>query len=148
MTKQQEHERHLKTLQHDEHKKKLQRMVLFIGGGAAVVIALGVGWYFGVKKPEDERRAAEVAAAQVKQEEEVKKLQKQLEDQQAKVGELMQQLASTQDEKTRAELRAKIADAQRQQQGLVRQVAAPKSGGDKPKPPCNCQPGDPLCSCL
>jgi colicin import membrane protein len=148
MSKQQEHERQLSALHHDEHKKKLQRQVLFIGGGAAIVIAVGVGWYFGVKQPADERRAAEVAAAQVQREEEVKKLQKQLEDQQAKVGELMQQLASTQDEKTRAELKAKLADAQRQQQAFVRQVTAPKPAGDKPKPPCNCQPGDPLCSCL
>jgi colicin import membrane protein len=150
MTKQQEHERQLSALKHDEHKKKLQRMVMFIGGGAAIVIALGLGWYFGVKKPEDEKRAAEVVAQQLQRDEEVKRLTKQLEDQQTKVGELMQQLASAQDDKTRAELKQKLAEAQKQQQGLVQRAAGggPRPAGDKPKPPCNCQPGDPLCSCL
>jgi colicin import membrane protein len=152
MTQQQEHERQLSALKHDEHKKKLQRNLMLTGAGAFLVIGLGVGWYLGIKKPADERERAALAAAQLQRDEEVKRLTKQLEDQQTKVGELMQQLASAQDDKTRAELKQKLAEAQRAQQGLVQRAAGggprPASGGDKPKPPCNCQPGDPLCSCL
>jgi colicin import membrane protein len=152
MTKQQEHERQLTALTQDKHKKKLQRNLMLTGGGAVLVIALGVGWFFGVKKPADEKREAEMVAAQVAHDEEVKRLTKALEDQQAKVGSLLQDLASAKDENTRSELRAKLAEAQKQQQGLVQRAAGggprPSSGGDKPKPPCNCQPGDPLCSCL
>jgi colicin import membrane protein len=87
----------------------------------------------------------------VQQAEEAKKLQAQLAEQSQKVNDLLQQVASAQDDKTRAELKAKLADAQQKQADLVKRRAPSGGGGeDKPKPakPCNCQPGDPLCSCL
>jgi len=52
MSKQQEHERHLSTLHHDEHKKKLQRMVTFSVAGAAILLFGGLGLYFGKIEPE------------------------------------------------------------------------------------------------
>jgi colicin import membrane protein len=150
MTKQQEHERHLTSLQHDEHKKKLQRMVTFSIGGALILLVGFLGVYFGKIKPESEARDAAARAAILQQAEESKRLQRQLEEQTAKVNDLVAQLSSAQDDKTRAELKAKLAEAQKAQQGLARQASGGgKSGGDAPvKPKCNCQPGDPLCSCL
>jgi len=152
MSKQQEHERHLSTLHHDEHKKKLQRMVTFSVAGAAILLFGGLGLYFGKIKPEAEARDAASRAAIMLQAEQAQKLQRQLDEQTTKVNDLVAQLSSAQDDKTRAELKAKLADAQKAQQGLARAAAGggSKGGGDSPAPKkaCNCQPGDPLCSCL
>jgi colicin import membrane protein len=151
MTKQQEHERHLTSLQHDEHKKKLQRMVTFSVAGAAILLFGFLGVYFGKIKPESEARDAAARAAILQQAEEAKRLQRQLDEQTSKVNDLVAQLSSAQDDKTRAELKAKLAEAQKAQQGLARAAAGggKAGGGDAPpKKACNCQPGDPLCSCL
>src|SRR6185436_11249869 len=108
--------------------------------------------YFGKIKPDAEAREAATRAALVQQAEEAKKLQAQLAEQSQKVNDLMGQLGAAQDEKTRAELRQKIQDEQRKRDDLVRQKAPSKGGGGEAAPkaakPCNCQPGDPLCSCL
>ncbi len=151
MSKQQEHERHLSTLHHDEHKKKLQRMVTFSVAGAAILLFGGLGLYFGKIKPEAEARDAASRAAIMQQAEEAKRLQHQLEEQTTKVNDLLDKLSSAQDDKTRAELQAKLADARKAQQAAAKQAAGggAKGGGDAPaKKACNCQPGDPLCSCL
>jgi colicin import membrane protein len=67
----------------------------------------------------------------------------------------LSQLSSAQDDKTRAELKAKLAEAQKAQAGAASRASGggSKGGGggeEKPKPKkaCDCQPGDPLCSCL
>jgi colicin import membrane protein len=151
MTKQQEHERHLTSLQHDEHKKKLQRMVTFSIGGAAILLIGFLGIYFGKIKPENDAKEAATRAALMQQAEESRKLQAQLSEQTAKVNDLLQQVAAAQDDKTRAELKAKLAEAQKAQQNIARAAAgggAAKSDSPTPKKPCNCQAGDPLCSCL
>jgi colicin import membrane protein len=153
MSQQQEHERHLSTLHHDEHKKKLQRMVTFSVAGAAILLFGGLGLYFGKIKPESEAREAASRAAILQQAEEAKRLQHQLEEQTSKVNDLLDKLSSAQDDKTRAELQAKLADARKAQQAAAKQAAGGGSkgggSGDAPaKKACNCQPGDPLCSCL
>ncbi|HKQ68124.1 MAG TPA: hypothetical protein VJT73_02230 [Polyangiaceae bacterium] len=152
MTKQQEHERHLTSLKQDEHKKKLQRMVGISVGAAAILLIGGVGFYLGKIKPEAEARdrAAQVALEQ--RAEETKRLQQALEASTQKVNDLVAQLSSAQDEKTRAELKAKLAEEQKKQQAFAQRAggggspAKPASEGSKK--PCNCQPGDPLCSCF
>jgi len=55
MTQQQAHQLQLSTLQHDEHKKKLQRMVTFGGLGAAVILIGGI--FFFVSKSARENPA-------------------------------------------------------------------------------------------
>jgi colicin import membrane protein len=152
MSQQQAHQLQLSTLQHDEHKKKLQRMVTFSVSGGAILLIGGLFLYFGKIKPESDAREAATRAALVQQAEESKKLQAQLTEQSRQVNDLMGQLGAAQDDKTRAELKAKLAEAQQRQQDLVkRRAPAPGGGGEsapKPAKPCNCQPGDPLCSCL
>jgi colicin import membrane protein len=151
MSKQQAHQLQLSSLQHDEHKKKLQRMVTFSIGGGALLLIGGLFLYFGKIKPENDAREAAARAAFVQQAEESKKLQAQLAEQSQKVNELLGQLSSAQDDKTRAELKAKLNEAQQNQQRLAKRAASSGGGGDtapKPAKPCNCQPGDPLCSCL
>ncbi len=151
MSKQQAHQLQLSTLQHDEHKKKLQRMVTFSLGGGAILLIGGLFLYFGKIKPENDAREAATRAALMQQAEESKKLQAQLSEQSQKVNDLLGQLASAQDDKTRAELKAKLNEAQQNQARLAKRAAGSGGGGDtapKPAKPCNCQPGDPLCSCL
>ena len=157
LSKQQEHERHITSLKQDEHKKKLQRNLMLAVGGGAIVVFGGLGLYFGKIRPEAEAREAQTRAALVAQAEETKRAQQQLADSTAKVNDLLSQLSSAQDDKTRAELKAKLAEAQKAQAGAASRAsgggrkASGGGGEDRPKPPkkeCNCQPGDPLCSCL
>jgi colicin import membrane protein len=152
MTQQQAHQLQMSTLQHDEHKKKLQRMVTFSVGGGTILLIGSLLLYFGKIKPDAEAREAATRAALVQQAEEAKKLQAQLTEQSQRVNDLMGQLEAAQDEKTRAELRRKIQEEQRKRDDLVRPRAPKASGGGEAPPkaakPCNCQPGDPLCSCL
>jgi colicin import membrane protein len=151
MTQQQAHQLQLSTLQHDEHKKKLQRMVTFSVGGGVILLIGALFLYFGKIKPDNDAREAAARAQLMQQAEESRKLQAQLAEQSQKVNDLLGQLASAQDDKTRAELKAKLVDAQQQQTRLAKKAASGGGAGEaasKPKPPCNCQPGDPLCSCL
>jgi colicin import membrane protein len=155
MSKQQEHERHITTLKSDEHKKKLQRNLMFAVSGGAILVIGGLGLYLGKIRPEAEARETATRAALFQQAEETKRAQQQLAETTTKVNDLLSQLSSAQDEKTRAELKAKLADAQRAQAGAAsRATSGPSKGGgggeEKPKPKkaCDCQPGDPLCSCL
>ncbi len=153
MSRQQEHQLQLAGFEHDEHKKKLQRVATFGVGGGAILLIGGLFLYFGKIKPESEARENATRQALVQQAEESKKLQKQLDEQMQRVNDLMGQLSTAQDDKTRAELQKKIADAQRAATNIQKRQHAPGGGGgddtpSKPKAPCNCQPGDPLCSCL
>jgi colicin import membrane protein len=153
LTKQQEHERHLTSLQHDDHKKKLQRMVTFSIAGAAIFIIGGLGIYLGKIKPDQEARERATQAALQAQQEEARRMQIELEKQTQKVNDLMAQLSQATSDAQRAEIKRQIEAEQRKAQAIRASTAArPSSGGGdapaKPKPPCNCQPGDPLCSCL
>lgn len=153
MAKQQEHERHLATLKHDDHKKKLQR-ALGIGGAVAVLLIGGIGFTLYQKSAQAERdRVAHEAALQA-QMEEGKKLQQQLADSTKKLNDLMAQYAAAQTEADRMKIQAQLDAAKQQQEALQRRtggggaVAAPGGGTAPPKAKCNCAPGDPLCSCF
>ena len=130
MSKQQEHERHLSTLQHDEHKKKLQRMVTFSIAGAAILLIGGLGLYFGKIKPRSEARDAARVRRSWQQAEEAEAVaaparRADAEGQRSRLA----QLSSAQDDKTRAELKAKLAEAQKAQQGPTRAAAGGGSNG-------------------
>ena len=61
--------------------------------------------------------------------------------------------ASAKTDAEKAAAAQRLADAQRQQAAVQRQIgamrAAPQPGGNpRPRPACTCQAGDPLCSCL
>ena len=116
MTKQQEHERTLSSLQHDEHKKKLQRMVTFsIGGG--VLLAGRRAWHLPWQDQAREARRAKprlACGAQSQQAEEAKpSCSASSKSRRKRSTTLMAQLSSAQDDKTRAELKAKLAEAQK-----------------------------------
>ena len=146
-----EHERHITSLKQDEHKKKLQRN-LTLPSPACHRRLRRSRPLLRQDPPGSPREATRAVIAQ--QQEETRRARQQLADSTAKVNELLSQLSSAQDDKTRAELKAKLAEAQRQQAGAASRASGggsrASSGEDKPKPKkeCNCQPGDPLCSCL
>jgi colicin import membrane protein len=58
----------------------------------------------------------------------------------ARLTQLKDQLAHTKDPTKIVQLQQELADAQSKLDALNRQLPS--------RPPCNCAPGDPLCSCL
>ncbi|MFO0758245.1 MAG: hypothetical protein U0359_17250 [Byssovorax sp.] len=147
---QQQHERSLAALKHDESKKKLRNML--IGGGIFVVLAgtaIGYAVVDNNRKAEAQRLALEAQAREAA--ENAKKLEQQQKEQQAKIDSLMTQLSSASDEATRLKLQQQIKAEQAAKEALSKPGAGGPAGPkpDKPaKPACKCTPGDPLCSCL
>jgi hypothetical protein len=136
-------------------KNRIRRLLTFkFGVGKHLMTfsvgfaALSLGLMFAKLKYDANAREEAARLALVQQAEEAKKLQAQVAEQSQKVNELRAQLASVQDDRTRAELSARLADAQKRAAGL--RVGAAAGGGPVLKSPktCNCQPGDPICSCL
>lgn len=85
--------------------------------------------------------AAVLLLAQRQKEEEQERLRKQLEEQNAKVDKLLQELAAAKDEAQRTALQKQLEELQEAQKRLKRGM------GGAPGKSCGCQPGDPLCVC-
>ncbi len=155
MASRQEHERQLHALSQDKHKKRLQ----------AIAIGLGVFFFIGavgggllIKRSYDEAQAAKAQAAA---------LQNQIDESNATEARLKAQLANAKDPTEYQALQAQLAAEESRNQQLQQQAqqgpakkpaytgggggggggAASKPAGGSGKP-CNCTPGDPLCSCL
>ncbi len=155
MTARQEHERQLHALSQDQGKKRLRMMVAGIG---VLLFAVAVGGGLMIKSATDKTREAEQRYEQLQAEKD------HLEEQERK---LKFDLENTQDPQKIADLQAQLAQAKDKMNSLQQQqnnaggaaphpVARPAGGGggggggktQGAKPPCNCTPGDPLCSCL
>jgi colicin import membrane protein len=155
MAAQQAHERNLAAIKQDESKKSLRKTL--IGIIAAVVVVGGLATFLVVKNYQDNQaRIAAQAEEQRQLADEKAKLQEQAKAAQAKIDGLLSQLSSAKDDATRLALQKQLQDEQQKQQDAL---SAKKTGGGGPrsgaaaspggsKPPCNCTPGDPLCSCL
>jgi colicin import membrane protein len=142
---QQEHERQLHAMSQDKGKKKLQWIA--IGSGVFLLIAI-VGGGFAIKTSLDRQQALET---------QLTSLNSSNDELQKKLGS-----ATTPEERQRleAELQANqeaiknLKDHPNTPPTAVRPVVRNTGGPSvKPatpgvKPPCNCTPGDPLCSCL
>lgn len=145
---QQEHERQLHAMSQDKGKKKL--LWAAIGSGVFLLIAL-IGGGVAIKNANDRQKALE---------DQLMSLNSSNEDLQKKLGS-----ATTPEERRalEAELQANqeaiknlkdhpnTAPAAAAPRPVVRSGgggAKPAGGGAGVKPPCNCTPGDPLCSCL
>jgi colicin import membrane protein len=152
MTARQEHERQLTSLSQDQHKKRLQ---FILAGLGVLIVAVVIGGGITIKKTLDETAAAKAQAAQ---------LQGKIDDAEAQRSKLQHELESTKDPEQIAALQAQLKEQQEKLQQLNQQSNKPRAasggGGGAPaaKPaggggggggkPCNCTPGDPLCSCL
>jgi hypothetical protein len=116
-----------------------------------VAAAFGMMVFAGIvvhDKTQEAARQQAIAAEQARvAAEENAKLRQQMVEAMAKVDTLMDQLSSATSDAQRSELKRKIDEEKARQVALKR---AAGGGGDRvmSKPPCKCQPGDPLCSCL
>jgi len=148
MASRQEHERHLHTIGQDQHKK---RLTMILAGLAAFIVIGGIVGGIAIKRSMDETAALKA---------QTEALKAQIDESNAKEAKLQAQLASAKDPAEVAAIQAALdAEKQRNLQ-LQSQAANPAKkgptfvGGPAPGPkppsgkPCNCTPGDPLCSCL
>ncbi len=153
MAAQQHHERSLAALQQDERKKKLRK--LLIGGAIASVLVIGIVTVVAVDSAQKNEARIQAEAARARELEEAnKRLEAQFKESEGKMAGLRDQLATAKDEATRLALQKQLEAEQQKQEQLRRggggrpaAGGAPASGGGT-KAPCNCAPGDPLCSCL
>jgi colicin import membrane protein len=129
-------------------------LIVGIAVGVLLVAIVGGGLAF---KGAADQRAKERAADQARiaaAEAESKRLKDTFDEAQKREEELKSSLASAKDEATRAKLEAELSKAteQKKQAGAAMQGGGgggrPRPTGGGAKPACNCQPGDPLCSCL
>ncbi|HEY5147295.1 MAG TPA: hypothetical protein VII82_11030 [Polyangiaceae bacterium] len=155
MNARQEHERHLHALTHDKSKKNLKFLLAGLG---VVLFVAAIGGGIVIKNSMDQTAAAKANANE---------LRAQIDDAKAKASALDAQLAAAvaagvDTKALQDEIAAEKDKIAALQQGGTsappRPRAAPAGGGGAPaaKPqggggaskPCNCTPGDPLCSCL
>jgi colicin import membrane protein len=153
MAARQEHERQLHALRQDKHKKRL----------TLIAVGLGVFFFVGaiaggvvIKNVHDQAAAAEA---------QLRELQAEKDKADQEQARLKAELANTKDPEQIAALQAQLAEQQQRLQSLDTQIANSRSGHGGRAPaarpagggggtgggsgkPCNCTPGDPLCSCL
>jgi colicin import membrane protein len=145
----QEHEIQIKALSQDKHKK---RLTLIAGSaGALLLIALvGGGLFFKSQSDqqavEKARNSAELAEQQAK----IDKLMQDLKDEQDRMSQAELAVNNAKDDAARADAQRKLAEAKNQAAATKQQITNVQqhSGPAPAKKPCNCPPGDPLCSCI
>ncbi|HEY4011771.1 MAG TPA: hypothetical protein VGM06_00420 [Polyangiaceae bacterium] len=151
MTSRQDHERQLHALSQDKHKKRVQMIAIGLGVLFAIC-AVGAGMF--IARVTDQKNKAEQYAHQLesdKQENEQKQAQLRAELEQTKDPEKIAALQSQLEEQQRKLEQIKTQQAQTPERKAVGGTfAAPAHTTQKASPgkPCNCTPGDPLCSCL
>ncbi len=153
----QHHEREKLAISQDEEKKQLKKLTAQISLALVAVALLGGGVAFKIhndKKAQEVRYAEELRQAQ----EQIASFQRKLSEQESVVAQKVAALAAAKDEVERASAQAALEKAQKaaaETRGAIEKIS-PKNGGAKTggakaggaKATCNCQPGDPLCSCL
>ncbi|MGH7286044.1 MAG: hypothetical protein ACRELY_31370 [Polyangiaceae bacterium] len=143
MRQQQAHEQNLTAIKQDKSKKNL--LYIAVGVGVALVLAIGIGGY-AVKVQSDKAAALQAQLGQLVSDE-------------ADIKQKMSNASAEQKAQLQEELDAKEAAIQNlKDHPNTVQTSAPvhvshPTGGNTTKPattskPCNCTPGDPLCSCL
>ena len=151
MTSRQDHERQLHALTQDQGKKRLKFLLAGLG---VLLFALAIGGGVMIKQAMDKTAAAEARTHE---------LEAQRDEAQAAKEKVAEELQNTKDPEKIAALQAELAEKDaklNQVNSQITQVRRPTGGGGPaaapPKPaggggpskPCNCTPGDPLCSCL
>jgi colicin import membrane protein len=151
MTARQDHERQLHAMSHDKHKRRLQVFLVSLG-----ILLFGglIGGGVMIKNAMDRANAAQAQA---------RDLQDKIDQAEAQSQKLQRELANTKDPEQIAALQKQLEDVKSKQKEYTQQAPqvkrsagggapAAKPAGEKPSggsgKPCNCTPGDPLCSCL
>jgi colicin import membrane protein len=146
MTSRQEHERQLHVLRQDKSKRKLQFVLAGLG---LLVFSLAIGGGIWIRNALEEANVARAQARALQAEKDTVEAEKQG---------LFKQLENTQDPAQIAELQQQLRAEEKKLNDLqsaspARRPAGPATPGtakpaSQPAKPCNCTPGDPLCSCL
>ena len=154
MQAQQEHERQLTHIKESQGKKK----ATYIAGGIGALLLVGlIGGGLALKSQSDNQAKAEAAhkAEMAEYQAKLDKATKDLELQNQQVKDLEGSVANAKTDAEKKAAEAALLAAKEEQKKRAGQVSSFKppavgvgGGQSKPKPPCNCQPGDPLCSCL
>jgi hypothetical protein len=117
-----------------------------VAAAFGMMLIAGAGLF---NKTQEAARQQAVAAEQARvAAEENAKLKKQMQEAQATIDAIMDQLASATTDAQRAELKDKINAEKMRQSSLAKSRAAGGGADRASKAPCNCKAGDPLCSCL
>lgn len=154
MQSQQEHERQLTVIKESHGKKK----ITYIAVGVGVVAFLGlIGGGIALKTQSDKQALAEAAhkAEMAEYQSKLDKATKDLDAQNQAVKDLEGAVKNAKTDADRQAAEAKLLAAKEEQKKKAGQVSSVRTNGppagvgaSKPAKPCNCQPGDPLCSCL
>ena len=123
----------------------------FVAMAAAFVLGIGVHHHRQVA--ETQRMEAEKARELAENQARLDQLIADMKAQQDALASAQAELANARSDQERLVASSKLAAAQTQQLATASQISAVKAGtkaagGTKAKAACNCQPGDPLCSCL
>ena len=153
MRQQQEHAVQMASLAQDKKKKQLTYMV---GGIAAVLVLALAGGGFAIKSQMDkaEKDRTEARIAREAQDAELLKLKNELAEGQSKVSNLEGDLKNAKTDAEKLALQKKLDEARdsvKKANSAISGIGVgpgPVKTPTKPGKPCNCQPGDPLCSCL
>lgn len=154
MAAQQHHERQIEAIKGDESKKKLRNILLAV----AIVVPLVAGGVGFVVYQNAQKAEAQRVALQKEAEEAARKLEAMKKDLKAKedaVNDLSNQVANEKDATKKAQLQAQLAEAQKEKDDAAKKVGGgggPRAGSagageGATKPPCKCNPVDPLCDC-
>ncbi len=154
MKHQQEHERKLEAIREGQGKKKAVYAVFGIAG-VLVVALVGGGLYM---KSQNEKAAQEQARQQQELEEgrrQLASIKAELDRKNEAVSDLEKAVGSAKTNEERLAKQALLEKAKREQEDAQKRAnrgvgVAPPPGqtGIKPAKPCNCPPGDPICTCL
>jgi colicin import membrane protein len=158
MASRQGHELQLHALTHDKHKKRLQFFLVSLG---LLLFVGAIGGGILIKNAVDKANVAEARA---------RELEAQKDEVVGQQQKLRAELDNTKDPEKIAALQQQLADQQQKLQSLNSQISqgggkrggggggggggagaskpAGGGGGGGAGKPCNCTPGDPLCSCL
>ena len=151
----QHHEREKLAISENEEKKRLKKLTVQISLALIGVALAGGGVAYKIhaaKQASEARLAEELRQAQAQ----VASFERKLRDQEAVVEHTKSALLAAKDEAERAALQSALDKARAEVDKTKQSIkeATPrgaKGGGAKGggnKAVCNCQPGDPLCSCL
>lgn len=152
MKHQQDHERQLEAIREGQGKKKAIYGVFGIAGVLVLAIVLG-GLYL---KSSNEKAAQEKARQSQElgeRDRQIASIKAELDKKNEAVSDLEKAVSSAKTNEERSAKQALLEKARREQQDTAKQlrggpVAQPGQPTTRPSKPCNCPPGDPLCTCL
>ncbi len=139
-----------------ESRRRRSRGLSWVAGGSGFLLFVtlfGSGLYIKHQKDVAEAEQAQAAADLAAQKAQTDKLMAELKAQTDSVASLASAVQNAKDDAARAAAVAQLDEAKRAQEATKARINSGRAGDAKPadgrpRPACNCTPGDPLCSCI